>query len=575
MTRLAAVALLLAAPWCAAQPTLRVRVWAAHPTAHVDLVPSPEVRLRACAECPAKTLRDVLAIDAAGGRVRVAGETSAVATITGAYRLASSGEGDPIVYSAPLEIRASSGRLVMVLTVSAEEYVADVLAAEAGTFRSAESLKAMAVAVRTFAAHFRGRHAAEGFDLCDSTHCQAVRWAAPPERLTAAVAATDSELVWFRAAPAATYYHRSCGGVTEDGSAFDRTLKLPYLVRQEDPACSVSRDEWRSELGKDEIRRALAELGVETPARVERVAIVGRTASGRAARLSLGNGSSVKAEQLRRAIGRGLGWDRIRSDLYEISDNGAAVIFHGRGQGHGVGLCQAGAAAMGDQGKSYREILAFYYPGTNIGLTPRGLPWQWRGGEQVDLFSTDAAQDARLLAAAERARRRAQQATGLSWGGRVQVRVYPTVEAFRNSTGEPGWVAAVTRGHTIRLQPAAMLERLGTVDGILRHEFLHVLFEERTHAALPLWFREGLALDFAGEEAPKPRGEPMMTLRIEQELSHPTTRDNARRAYEDARLQVVRLREQYGDAAVLGWLNTGLPARLLRVGGGAGLPRRR
>src|SRR5512135_552626 len=98
MTRLAAMALLLA-PWCAAQPTLRVRVWAAHPMAHVDLVPSPEVRLRVCAGCSANAHKDVLAIDAAGDRVRVGRETTALATITGAYQLASPGTEDPIAYS--------------------------------------------------------------------------------------------------------------------------------------------------------------------------------------------------------------------------------------------------------------------------------------------------------------------------------------------------------------------------------------------------------------------------------------------------------------------------------------------
>src|SRR5262249_5088068 len=53
-----------------------------------------------------------------------------------------------------------------------ERYVAAVLAGEAAEFRSTEALKAMSVAARTYAVRLRGRHAAEGFDFCDTTHCQ-------------------------------------------------------------------------------------------------------------------------------------------------------------------------------------------------------------------------------------------------------------------------------------------------------------------------------------------------------------------------------------------------------------------
>ncbi len=47
--------------------------------------------------------------------------------------------------------------------------------------------------------------------------------------------------------------------------------------------------------------------------------------------------------------------------------------FYGRGWGHGVGLCQNGAFGMALAGKGYREILAWYYPGTGVGGA-EGLP---------------------------------------------------------------------------------------------------------------------------------------------------------------------------------------------------------
>jgi stage II sporulation protein D len=56
----------------------------------------------------------------------------------------------------------------------------------------------------------------------------------------------------------------------------------------------------------------------------------------------------------------------LRSSLFvvEVKDGGA--VFQGAGFGHGVGMCQTGAIGMGEAGKSYREILRHYYPGTSI-----------------------------------------------------------------------------------------------------------------------------------------------------------------------------------------------------------------
>jgi stage II sporulation protein D len=64
------------------------------------------------------------------------------------------------------------------------------------------------------------------------------------------------------------------------------------------------------------------------------------------------------------------------------------VLFHGRGQGHGVGLCQRGAENMGEQDRGYREILAYYYPGTTVGINAQGLAWEKMAGESVDVELT-------------------------------------------------------------------------------------------------------------------------------------------------------------------------------------------
>ena len=83
--------------------------------------------------------------------------------------------GPPVRADFPVEIRASAGRLLITATMPMEEYIAGVLAGETGNFKSDEALKAMAVAARTYAMHFGSRHALEGFDFCDTTHCQDLR----------------------------------------------------------------------------------------------------------------------------------------------------------------------------------------------------------------------------------------------------------------------------------------------------------------------------------------------------------------------------------------------------------------
>ena len=96
---------------------------------------------------------------------------------------------------------------------------------------------------------------------------------------------------------------------------------------------------------------------------------------------------------------------------------------------------------------------------------------------------------ATVLNAAERALAWAEWQTRLHAALRPAVYVYPSVEMFRNATGEPGWVAASTRGNKIRMQPAKVL---GTrVEKILRHEFVHVLLESDAAAQTPLWFAKG------------------------------------------------------------------------------------
>ena len=78
--------------------------------------------------------------------------------------------------------------------------------------------------------------------------------------------------------------------------------------------------------------------------------------------------------------------------------------------------------------------------------------------------------------------------------GKVQPEVweYPTTELFRQSTHEPGWMMASTRGTRVSLQPEPLLQSSGREEETLLHEFLHVLVESEASSQSPLWLREGL-----------------------------------------------------------------------------------
>jgi len=445
--------------------------------------------------------------------VRVNGkEYHTAAKLDGDLKLEVAGT-PPLAIHGPLDIATRDGHLLLTLHMPREEYVAGVLGGESSVFKSEEALAAMAVAARTYAVKHAGRHAAEGFDFCDTTHCQDLRLAAMSERLRAAAESTDSEVLWYEGRPADTYYHRNCGGTTEAADQVWSGIHVPYLKQQIDTFCA--RAEWQSTVSKAELGGAFA--------------ILGHTPTGRASEVRVG-ARRMSAMDFLLNVGRTLGWEKIRSNMYTVVDRGNEIVFQGYGAGHGVGLCQDGAEARGEHGHTYRQILAFYYPGTSLGVGAQGFAWSRMNGERVEVFSTHAAADADVVAKADHALKLAESRAEISVTARPRLRVFPSVAAFRDSTGEPGYLAASTRGRVVRMQPAALLRGSGTLDSTLLHEMLHVAVESVAHPRTPLWFREGLVLYLAAD--PK------------QPVS-------------EAQSRVRKMVEQYGRATVMDWLRTG------------------
>ena len=544
--------------------SVSVRLYSLHPQQHLKMLArTGSLRWRSCPGCAASDAAE-LEIRAAGNQVELdGGPTADHIFVEGEYRIEPQ-QGLKIAFWAPLELSAGDGLLTVIATVPLESYVAAALEGESATFTNPESLKAMAVVVRTYAARFRPRHGEEGFDFCDNTHCQNLNFTGPTPAIRAAVDATRGELLWYQAEPAATYYHQNCGGTLAAGEEIWPTVREPYLRSHADPYCVQGAPlPWRAEFSRPEFEKALRDQGLSMPGQWTELTIDRRGPSGRALRLSFRSPSAppqpISASSLRFAIGRTFGWNRIRSDLYDVEAAADSVVFNGRGAGHGVGLCQAGAEEMAREGKSYRQILDFYYPGTQLGKTAQGLVWQTRDSAAFELKSTQPEADGEVLAAAQKILDALHADLGWTPDFKIQLRVFPNLDAYRNTTGQPGWVAAYTRGHVISLQTVADLKAKSALESTLRHELIHVLVESRGKADTPLWFREGLVLYLSD---PEQNSQPvtMSEREMENALEHPGSQEMLRRVYAAARTRVAQMVQQNGRETVLQWLSSGLPA---------------
>jgi len=390
-----------------------------------------------------------------------------------------------------------------------EDYVAWVLAGEAGGMTSPEALQAMAVVIRTYARCNLNRHAAQGFHFCETTHCQDARPSGVTPRLRAAAEATAGIILWYHGRPAQVFYTGNCGGRTAGAGEIWPGAARPYLRSIEDPFCRrAGPGSWTARIAWTQLAAILS-----APA-LHHLQIAHLTASGRVAELRTGAGP-VGAERLHLLTGRRLGWNLLRSRLYEVAETPQGAVFRGHGAGHGVGLCQTGAEERGKAGHKWPEILAAYFPGLRASTSAKDIPWRVLQGERVEVWSAGAPADEDLPHLAGLALAEAEKRTGLRAGKRPQLRAYPDVSTFRDSTGESGAVAATTRGRVVHIQPAARLRASGTLSNTLLHEMLHVLIALNAAAPVPVWLDEGLA-DYLGNGQTHPAARRRVAALIKQ-----------------------------------------------------------
>ncbi|MBI2943748.1 MAG: SpoIID/LytB domain-containing protein [Candidatus Wallbacteria bacterium] len=271
-----------------------------------------------------------------------------------------------------LTVSAAGGVLRVVLELPAPALAVESALIEREPGAGGEAIKAQVVACLSFVLAGRGRHVAAGFDLCDTTHCQRfagiVRSASARER--AAADAVVGLYLELGGRPLPAFYTAECGGRLERPS--DLWGPIPSIFQSRpDPGCV--RREWTVAMAREDWQRALERAAGRRLAGPVRAAFevkrssedTGGLASAFAA--SAG-GRSIEApfESVAREVRAATGRWAMRSRRLVLVDRAGQVRLTGNGRGHLAGMCQAGAARMATQGRGFREILAFYYPGAGL-----------------------------------------------------------------------------------------------------------------------------------------------------------------------------------------------------------------
>jgi stage II sporulation protein D len=270
-----------------------------------------------------------------------------------------------------------------VVTIDLEEYLVGVVLAEMPASFGPEALKAQAVIARTYTLHrvrfFGGggcQRSPTPADICsDSTHCQAwvvpavtaAQWYSPDEmdlylaKVRRAVRETAGEVAVYQGRLIEAVYHSTCGGRTEASHAIWSGGEIPYLQSIACPYCGHSPYFRRETLvGFEQLTSALQlepVLPVAGNASLP-LQVAEETPGGRVGVLKVDR-VLITGKDLRRLLGL-----LSTAFQWEVRENG--LLFLTRGHGHGVGLCQYGADGMAAQGKTYRQIVSFYYPGTTL-----------------------------------------------------------------------------------------------------------------------------------------------------------------------------------------------------------------
>ncbi len=258
-----------------------------------------------------------------------------------------------------VEVWKEKDEIYLINEITLEEYVKGVVAAESGKDWPIEAYKVQAVIARTYAVYHMKKRAGLPFHLTNSVLHQVFKSGSYDDRIVRAVEETKGEILIFDGEPIEALYHSTSSQFTEEPEeVFGK--KYPYIRPVKVTARLSPYESWQRSILIKDIERATGIYGITD------IIILSRTSTGRAKELGLRTSTGlkkIKATDLRRL----LGWQVLPSTGFELKREGDYIIFRGNGYGHGVGLSQWSSLDMVMEGKDYREILYYFYPGVKIG----------------------------------------------------------------------------------------------------------------------------------------------------------------------------------------------------------------
>ena len=262
-------------------------------------------------------------------------------------------------------VKRQNGKLIAINELPLEDYVKGVVAHEMNANWHPEALKAQAIASRTYALYKMRQAGKRDFDVAATTKDQVYRGRAGADGPAApAVDETRDQILVYRDEPILAAFSSTAAGPTEDAMNV-WSIDLPYLKGVECPFDMNSPNyQWQTDVWLPMLEQRLREEGFP-------VGVIGSinpafySKAGRLTHVRILHSDGelyVKGEDLRRV----LGYTVLASTQFEFEVNGFQIQFTGRGNGHGVGLCQWGAKELAEKGYSAAAILRYYYPGTDL-----------------------------------------------------------------------------------------------------------------------------------------------------------------------------------------------------------------
>ena len=316
-------------------------------------------------------------------------------------------------FNGSLRLVVDSDHITAINELPVERYLTSVISSEMSATSSPELLKAHAVISRSWllAQMEKRRRMSTGgdnffsftkkddelirwydredhtiFDVCADDHCQRYQGITNAENpsVVEAVRQTRGQILTYDGEICDTRFSKCCGGRTEEFQYCWENIPKPYLTSVPCPYCDTTDRHILSQVLNDYdqetpdfyrwtvryTQRELTEL-VSHKLKMDLGDILDlepleRGRSGRIWKLRIVGSKRSFTIGKELEIRRTLSESHLYSSAFDVERDGTSFILHGRGWGHGVGLCQIGAAVMGEQGKTYDEILLYYYRNAEI-----------------------------------------------------------------------------------------------------------------------------------------------------------------------------------------------------------------